>query len=210
MVLFLTTLLQFLFLLAPFFVVSMFLSLTKGYGKMRKQRTINRAIVAAAIVVLVLFFFGQALFKLLGITLDAFRVGAGALLFLSAVSLVNSGTRPQASTPDLGDDDNNDSDDVAVVPLAIPTMIGPATIGAILVIGADLSTWFELLIGLFAVLSALALLRVLLQLAQSIENVLGQTGLNILSKMTGLVLAAMAAQIIFTGARNLWLLPGLT
>lgn len=204
MLLYFTTLLQFLFLLAPFFVVSMFLSLTKGYSPERKRSTINRAILAALVVVLVLFFFGQALFKMLGITLDAFRVGAGLLLFLSAVSLVNSGTRSQAVSA-VDEDDNGD--DVAVVPLAMPIMIGPATIGAILVIGATLTSWIELAIGLAGVLSALAILRFILTLANRLQDFLGKTGLNILSKMTGLVLAAMAAEIVFTGARNLLALP---
>lgn len=199
MVLYFTTLLQFLFLLAPFFVVSMFLSLTKGYSPERKRSTINRAITAALVVILILFFFGQALFKMLGITLDAFRVGAGILLFLSAVSLVNSGTRTQAVTPD----DEDSGDDVAVVPLAMPIMVGPATIGAILVISATFESWLEMTLGLAGVLSALVILRFILTLANTLQDYLGKTGLNILSKMTGLVLAAMAAEIVFTGIRNL-------
>lgn len=199
--LFFTTWIQFFFLFAPFFVVSMFLALTKGDSANEKRRIIRRAIGSAVVIVVILFFFGTALFAMLGITLDAFRVGAGALLFLSAVSLVSSGERshatdiPQPSGP---------RDDVAVVPLAVPTIIGPATIGAILVISADLSTWFETFVGLLAVFGALGALMVLLLLASKIEKVLGKTGLNILSKITGLVLAAMASQIVFTGARNLW------
>ncbi|MDX1398472.1 MAG: MarC family protein, partial [Oceanospirillum sp.] len=94
------------------------------------------------------------------------------------------------------------SDDISVVPLAIPTIIGPATIGAILVYGAELKTTTETLIGVSALMVALMTLGALLHLSSQIERVLGKTGLNILSKMTGLILSAMAAQIIFSGIKN--------
>ncbi|MFY0663524.1 MAG: MarC family protein [Natronospirillum sp.] len=201
MTLFFTTFIQFFFLFAPFFVVSMFLALTKRDSPSEKRRIIRRAIFSAATVVVILFFFGTALFGMLGITLDAFRVGAGSLLFLSAVSLVNSGERSHAM--DLPEN-TGPRDDIAVVPLAIPTIIGPATIGAILVISADLTTAWDTVVGLVAVMVALGALMILLFLASRIEKIMGKTGLNILSKITGLVLAAMASQIVFTGARNLW------
>ena len=92
-------------------------------------------------------------------------------------------------------------DDVAVVPLAIPTIIGPATIGAILVAGAELKGQ-ELFYGIVGMLLALSALLILLRLSAKIEKILGSTGLNILSKVTGLILAAMAAQLIFTGIKS--------
>ena len=92
-------------------------------------------------------------------------------------------------------------DDVAVVPLAIPTIIGPATIGAILVAGAELKGQ-ELFYGIVGMLLALSALLILLRLSAKIEKILGSTGLNILSKITGLILAAMAAQLIFTGIKS--------
>lgn len=197
MALFISTYIQFFFLFAPFFVVSMFLALTRGNTKLEKRATINRAVLSAALISLVLFFFGTTLFQVLGITLDSFRIGAGCLLFLSAVSLVKDGVRNHAT----GVPEQN-SDDISVVPLAIPTIIGPATIGAILVYGAELKTTTETLIGVSALMVALMTLGALLHLSSQIERVLGKTGLNILSKMTGLILSAMAAQIIFSGIKN--------
>lgn len=197
MALFISTFIQFFFLFAPFFVVSMFLALTRGHNKQEKRATINRAVLSAALISLVLFFFGTTLFEVLGITLDSFRIGAGCLLFLSAVSLVKDGVRNHAT----GVPEQN-SDDISVVPLAIPTIIGPATIGAILVYGAELKTTTETLIGVSALMVALFSLGALLHVSSQIERVLGKTGLNILSKMTGLILSAMAAQIVFSGIKN--------
>lgn len=197
MSLFVATYIQFFFLFAPFFVVSMFLALTRGQNAQQKRSTINRALLSAALISLILFFFGTSLFSILGITLDSFRIGAGCLLFLSAVSLVKDGVRNHATgVPE------QESDDISVVPLAIPTIIGPATIGAVLVYGAELKTTTETLIGVSALLIALLTLGVLLYLSAQIERLLGKTGLNILSKMTGLILSAMAAQIVFSGIKN--------
>src|SRR5690606_13050558 len=119
---------RFLFLLAPFFVVTMFLALTRGLPTAEKASIIRRACISAFILGGVLFFAGPLLFNAIGITLNSFRIGAGSLLFLTAISLVNSGTRNHATGLPV-----EDRDDIAVVPLAIPVMIGPATIGAILV-----------------------------------------------------------------------------
>lgn len=191
---YLSSTIRFLFLLAPFFVVTMFLALTRGLPTQEKSSIIRRAIVSAIILGLLLFFAGPLLFNAIGITLNSFRIGAGCLLFLTAVSLVNSGTRSHATgLPD------EDRDDVAVVPLAIPVMIGPATIGAIMVYGAELKAVPELAGGLLGLVSGLLILAVFLHLSGYLEKALGKTGLNILSKVSGLILSAMAAEIVLTG-----------
>lgn len=191
---YLSSTIRFLFLLAPFFVVTMFLALTRGLPAAEKSSIIRRAIVSAFILGLVLFFAGPLLFDAIGITLNSFRIGAGCLLFLTAVSLVSSGTRNHAtSLPE------EERDDVAVVPLAIPVMIGPATIGAIMVYGAELKDVPQLAGGLLGLVSGLLILAVLLHLSGYLEKVLGKTGLNIMSKISGLILSAMAAEIVLTG-----------
>lgn len=191
---FISSTIRFLFLLAPFFVVTMFLALTRGLPAAEKASIIQRACISAFVLGLVLFFAGPLLFSAVGITLDSFRIGAGSLLFLTAISLVTSGTRNHATgLPE------EDRDDIAVVPLAIPVMIGPATIGAILVYGAELKTVPEVTGGLLGLVSGLLILGVLLRLSGYLEKALGKTGLNILSKISGLILSAMAAEIVLTG-----------
>lgn len=191
---YLSSTIRFLFLLAPFFVVSMFLALTRGLPKTEKTSIIKRACLSALILGLILFFAGPVLFSAIGITLNSFRIGAGCLLFLTAISLVTNGIRNHATgLPD------EDRDDVAVVPLAIPVMIGPATIGAIMVYGAELKAIPEVAGGLLGLVSGLFILAVLLYLSGHLEKLLGKTGLNILSKISGLILSAMAAEIIMAG-----------
>ncbi|SDW84115.1 MarC family protein [Marinobacter mobilis] len=191
---YLSSAVRFLFLLAPFFVVTMFLALTRGQPASEKNSIIRRASFSALVLGLVLFFAGPLLFEAIGITLNSFRIGAGSLLFLTAISLVNSGTRNHATCLP-----QEDRDDIAVVPMAIPVIIGPATIGAILVYGAELKSVPEIAGGVLGMITALLVLTVLLFLSGYLERALGKTGLNILSKVSGLILSAMAAEIVLTG-----------
>lgn len=195
---------RFLFLLAPFFVVTMFLALTRGLPADEKTAIIQRACVSALVLGVILFFAGPLLFNAIGITLNSFRIGAGTLLFLTAISLVNNGTRSHATG--LPDDSR---DDIAVVPLAIPVIIGPATIGAILVYGAELKQVAEVAGGLLGLVSSLLILAVLLRLSGYLEKAMGKNGLNIMSKISGLILSAMAAEIVLTGVSGFIATSGL-
>jgi multiple antibiotic resistance protein len=191
--LFISLYIKLFFLLTPFFVLSVFLSMTEGMEKKEQRKLAVRTISAVLVIALTLYFAGNPIFSTLGITLDGFRVGAGALLFLSAVSLV-SGKRQRPET----DDDS----DVAVVPLAIPITVGPASIGTLLILGAELSTTQHKLIGAAALICACLSVGLLLITASTAMRVIGKMGINVLTKITGLVLSAMAAQIIFAGVRN--------
>ena len=191
--LFFSVWLQFFFLLTPFFVLSMFLALTTDRDAGAKGRLALQVTAAVVITCLTLFFLGNAIFKVFGITLDAFRIGAGSLLFLSAVDLI----RGKAANPSEHKHAN-----FTVVPLAIPITVGPATTGALLVMGAEMVGPLQRLIGSAALVAAGLTLGLLLLLSAAIERLIGQTGLVILSKLTGLILSALAAQIVFTGIQN--------
>ncbi|WP_372808037.1 MarC family protein [Pontiella sp.] len=192
---FVTIWLKFAFMFTPFFVLTMFLSMTKDYDAGERRRLALRVTGAVVILCIGFFFFGQVVFKLFGITLDAFRIGAGALLFLSSVELVQSRTEKM---PTNGGDD----EDFAVVPLAMPIVIGPAIIGALFILGAELDTTTERTVGILSLVAASLTLGGILLVGAYIEKVVGKKNLRILSKMTGLILSALAAQMIFTGIRS--------
>jgi multiple antibiotic resistance protein len=191
--LFFTIWLKFFFILTPFFIMSVFLSFTKNLDSHNRRITALKVTGNAILVAVVLFFFGKYVFQVFGITLDSFRIGAGILLFLTAVALVR-GTRV------IPEEEEND--DFIMVPLTIPIIIGPATIGLIFVQSAQLTHSWEKVIGLSALIAALLCLGVVLFLSVQIERVVGKKGIVTMTKLTGLMLAAIAAQIIFTGIRN--------
>ena len=185
--------LKFLILLTPFFVLSVFLALTKDWKARQRQFLAMRVTAVAIVAALLLYFLGNGIFQILGITIDAFRVGAGALLFLSALSLVRA--EPPSGCIDEGDD-------IAVVPLAIPVTIGPATTGALLVMGAERRILIEHLVGCGALIGSILMLGGMLLMANKIQYFLGQKWVSILGKLTGLALSALAAQMILTGIQN--------
>jgi multiple antibiotic resistance protein len=175
----------------------MFLSMTEGYDATRRRRLAVAVSAAVAVLCLVLFFAGQQIFSLFGITLDSFRIGAGVLLMLSAIALVQSRTGDRTGAVDAAREG-----DVAVVPLAMPIIVGPATTGTLLVLGAELDTLAAKAVGSLAMLFAVLCVAVILLAASYIERGLGTRGIAILSKLTGLILAALAAQMIMTGIQG--------
>jgi multiple antibiotic resistance protein len=191
--LFISTYIKMFFVLAPFFVMTMFLALTKDMPAQRQKKTALRVTLAVVIICITLFFFGDTIFAIFGITLDSFRIGAGALLFLSAVELVR-GTKTAVKPDQEGD--------ISVVPLAIPITVGPATTGALLILGAQMKGVAAIAVGTAALVAAILSMGTLLYLAPKVEKIIGGIGLSIMTKITGLVLAALSAQIIFTGVKN--------
>ncbi len=190
---FINVYLKMFIILTPFFVMSAFLSITKDFTRIERQRTATKVTVAVVVTCFVLYVFGRYIFDLFGITLDAFRIGAGAVLFLSAISMIQG----KASISAEGSEQ-----EVAVVPLAIPITVGPGTIGALLVMGAGLKTLPDQIVASAALLCAALSVGGLLFAAGRFERLLGQQGLVILTKLTGLFVSAIAAQIFFTGVKN--------
>ena len=188
--LFTETLLKYFFLTTPFFALSIFLAMTPELSSDERGRLANRVIAASWIITITLFMFGQLIFRVFGISVDAFRIGAGALLFLSAVSLMNPKVKPA---------EREEGDDIAVVPLAMPVIIGPATCGPLLVMGADIGDWCSRGVAILAMTFSLAALWGILRVGAWIEQRLGKKGLAILMRMTWLILSALSAQMVMTG-----------
>lgn len=192
---FLSTFLKIFFIMSPFFVITVFLTVTKESSLAIRQKLAIKVTLSVVIMSLVLLFFGGNIFAIFGITLDAFRIGAGALLFLTAIQLVN-GSNEDTKT------DNNNALDSAVVPLALPVTVGPGTIGILLVMGADYKNTTELIIGSSALVLAVIAIGFMLYSSSFFEKIISQQGLTVLSKVTGIFVAAISAQIMFTGIKN--------
>ncbi len=189
---------QIFFLLTPFFVLSIFVSLTNGQERTAQRRLALRTTVAILVISLILYLIGDRLFGYLGITLDAFKIGAGLVLLLSGIEVVRSTGKSPSGTRACDDDG-----DIAVVPLAIPYTVGPGTIGTLVSMGASSANASIRVMQLSGIVIAVLLMGVLLYFSSELEKILHRKGLNILSKLTGLYLAALASQLIFTGIRNI-------
>ena len=192
---FISTFLKMFFIMTPFFVLSVFLTLTQDATPKEKKALAIKVTISVIIASLILLFFGKHIFSVFGITLDAFRIGAGALLFLTVVELVK-GSKDDAKASD------KDISQLAVVPLAIPVTIGPGTIGILLVMGATFESKASLIMGSLALVSAVVVIGLMLYTSTVFERLIGKQGLLVMSKRTGLFLAALSAQIVFTGIKG--------
>ncbi|MBO5688619.1 MAG: NAAT family transporter, partial [Lentisphaeria bacterium] len=181
---------KFLVLLTPFFILSVFVSVTDGLLEKERKKLAKRTTIAIWIVSLVIYFFGNRLFAYMGLTIPAFQAGTGILLMLSGIGLVRGNN--SADVP-------RNPDDIAVVPLAIPYTVGPGTLGALLVMSAEAVSWKARVIDIAGISVAVAVIGVLLFFSEGLLKLLKRKGLDILSKLTGLFLSALAAQLILNG-----------
>lgn len=193
---FISTAVRLTLLCTPFFVLSVFFSITGELTLNEKRTLARRTATAVLMAAIVIYLFGGLLFQYLGITLNAFRIGAGLVLMLSGIELVRTTGVPKGR--DVGGDN-----DVSVVPLAIPVTLGPGTIGALLEMGAkegvNLSTRIN---DCLAIAVASAILFSVLFFADSLAKLLKGKGIVIVTKLTGMYLVALAAEIIFTGIKG--------
>lgn len=185
---------QYFFIMTPFFALSMFLTMTSGMEQTEQKKLALKITLSIIIINFIILFFGHMIFTIFGITVDAFRIGAGSLLFLTAVQL-NSGKISKVQI--------NPDEDISVVPFSIPIIIGPATIGTLLVESAAMKDLEVIVTNISAELISCLLIGTLLLTANFLEKILGKRGINILTKLTSLILAALSAQMIFTGMRGL-------
>ena len=187
---------KFFLILTPFFILSVFVAVSNDLNAKDKNSLAYRTTFAVWLTCMILYIFGNVIFNYLGITLDAFRIGAGLVLMLNGIEMVRSNGIPSARN--IGT-----SSDISVVPLAIPYTVGPGTIGTLLVMGAEAPTLAQRVTELIGITVAVALVGTMLRFSNKIAEILKQKGVNILSKLTGMFLVSLAAQLIFTGVKNI-------
>lgn len=182
--------------LAPVFV-----SLAGSRSDEQQKRLARRAVAISAIVLAGFGAGGTALLDLLGISVEAFSIAGGILLFRIAVDMVLAQRHRQ--TPEE-EEESHHRDDVSVFPLAIPLITGPGALATILVLvgqaGGDPGR-----LGTVAVASAAVLLLAYtaLRLSAVVSRILGQTGVNVVTRVLGLILAALAVQYVADGIAGL-------
>ena len=185
--------LKLLVLYSPFFVLSCFIGLSRGYTVKERKRLAWKVAAGVLVASLLLYLFGKHIFTLFGITIDAFRIGAGSVLFISALGMAQGKPAVQS---------DNVQQDVTIVPLTIPLTVGPGTIGALLLMGASQPDWGDKAVAALAKAMASATVGAVLYMSNQFERLLGDQGLQIVSRLMGLFVCALAAQIIFTGVKN--------
>lgn len=187
----------------PIGAIPIFISLTTGTSRTEREKIINVVALTVGIILLAALFFGELILHFFGISIHSFRVGGGILLLLIAISMLNAKVSSIVQTREEAEE-SKDKESIAVVPLSIPLLAGPGAISTIIIDAHKASGIGHY--GIIAVeIMALSLsLWVVLRLAPIISSRISATGINIFTRIMGLILAAIAVEFIANGMKGLF------
>ena len=189
-----------LFLVDPIAVVPTFLAITQGESVDQRRATARRACVAAAILLLVFAVAGNLIFRAFGITLPAFRIAGGAILWLVAMDMLRGERSTQESPAEI--DEGRLKEDVAFTPLAMPMLAGPGAISTVMVLSAQARTPARAAVVYVSIVVTLLISWIMLRIGDRVMSRFGQTGIRVTMRIMGLMLAAVAVQFVITGVRE--------
>ncbi len=187
----------------PLAIVPFFIHYTQDFTREQRRRTIWISSFSCFVVIAVSALMGLHILSFFGISLASFQVGGGMLLLTSALAMLNA----QPAEAKSNEEEMHDAAaraSIAVVPLTIPLLTGPATMSTVVIYAEKAKTILQLgtLVG-YGVVIALAT-ALCFALAQPIARVLGKTGINVMTRLMGLILAALAVEVMSDGLIKLF------
>ena len=191
----------------PLACVPFFIHYTQGFSRAQRQRTILVSSFTAFAVIAASALLGLQILEFFGISLASFQVGGGMLLLTSALSMLNAQPAEARANADEVQDAEaraNVGASIAVVPLAIPLLTGPATMSTVVIYAEKAKTLLQLgtLVG-YGVVIGLAT-ALCFAMAPPIARVMGKTGINVMTRLMGLILAALAVEVMADGFHKLF------
>jgi multiple antibiotic resistance protein len=189
----------------PIGVVPFFIHFTQSFTREQRQRTIRISSFTAFLVIAVSAVAGLKIIEFFGISIASFQVGGGTLLLISSLAMLNAQpaeTKPADVTE--GDEKIDAGASIAVVPLTIPLLTGPATISTMVIYAEKTRHWWEqaALVGYGVVIGLVTFIA--FSASGRIAKVLGRTGINVMTRLMGLILAAMAVELLADGLVQLF------
>lgn len=179
------------------------LGLTVGMNSVQRRQVALRGVVIGTLILIAFMLVGASLLNTLGITMSAFRVAGGLLLFYIAFEMVFEKRQQRHEKAAHKAITRDDIHNVAVFPLAIPLIAGPGSISASILLASEFSSLVERLVLIGILLSIATLLYIALSLADRLDRIIGDTGRIIATRLLGILLAALSVQYIADGARVL-------
>ena len=191
----------------PLAIVPFFIHYTQGFSREQRRRTIAISSFSAFVVIATSALAGLHILDFFGISLASFQVGGGMLLLTSALNMLNAQpaeAKPASHELEDGAEKAAMGASIAVVPLTIPLLTGPATMSTVVIYAEKAKTFWQLstLVG-YGVVIGLAT-ALCFALAQPVARVLGKTGINVMTRLMGLILAALAVEVMSDGLVKLF------
>jgi multiple antibiotic resistance protein len=184
----------------PLSAAPMYLALTDGYPPEHRRRTLRSAILTAFLVLLVFASLGGTIFQLFGITIDAFRIAGGILFFGIGMDMLQA-KRSRVKATEEEEREAATKEEVGITPLGVPMITGPGAITTVMVLMTQATTPSRIATVFAAVVVVLAISWLILSAAPRLVGFFGQTGLNVMTRIMGLLVTVIGVQFFIDGAR---------
>jgi multiple antibiotic resistance protein len=194
-----------LFLVDPIAVVPAYLAFVRTESPERRQATARAACVAAGITLLVFASSGDLILKMFGVTLPAFRIAGGFILWLVAMDMLRAQRSTQEGTEELME--GQQKEDVGITPLGIPMLAGPGAMSTVMVLGAQASDTASKVIVHGSIVITMLISWILLRVGDRVFSKLGGSGIRVATRIMGLLLAAVAVQFVIGGMQQAGIIP---
>ncbi|MEM9576227.1 MAG: MarC family protein [Pseudomonadota bacterium] len=188
----------------PIGLAPLFVALTQGKSAQLRRRIAFRATITAVFILLLFAIFGEALLAFIGISMPAFRVAGGVLLFLTALDMLFE--RRTKRREDQSEED--ETDDPSVFPLAIPLIAGPGSIASVILLMGQRPGLEGTLMVLGVTGLVMVIVMILFMASGLIERALGKTGITVVTRLLGMLLAALSVQFVLDGLAAFGFGPG--
>jgi multiple antibiotic resistance protein len=189
-----------LFIVDPIAVVPTYLVITQGQSADQRRATARRACVAAAVLLVTFAAAGRGIFGLFGITMPAFRIAGGLILWLVAMDMLHGNRSTQEGAAEITE--GRAKEDVALTPLAMPMLAGPGAISTVMVLSGQARTTPQTIAVYGSILLTILIAWLTLRVGEGLVVKMGQTGIRVMTRIMGLLLAAIAVQFVITGVRE--------
>jgi multiple antibiotic resistance protein len=189
------------FVVDPMGVVPVFVAMTQRDSEEKRARMARRAALTAFVILTVFAVAGTVIFRMLGVTLGAFKVAGGILLLLTSIEMLRA---QQVRTRIIPEEEREgaEKDDVAIFPLAIPLLAGPGAIATVTALMGRAGRKLFMVPVVVSIAITCVASYAMLRAATRISHLLGVTGLNVMNRVIGLIIGAIAVQFVFDGLRD--------
>lgn len=189
-----------LFIVDPIAVIPTYLVITQGQTSEQRRATALRACVAAAVLLITFAAAGRGIFTLFGITMPAFRIAGGLILWVVAMDMLHGTRSTQEGTAEITE--GRAKEDVALTPLAMPMLAGPGAISTVMVLSGQARETPQLIAVYGSIVLTIVISWLTLRVGERLVMRMGQTGIRVMTRIMGLLLAAIAVQFVITGVRE--------
>jgi multiple antibiotic resistance protein len=187
----------------PIGAMPIFIDLIADMKDELRYRIINVVAITVGFILLVSLFFGEFILEFFGISVHSFRVGSGILIMLMAISMMHAKMSPISQTKEEADE-SRDKESVAVVPLSIPLLAGPGAISTVIIDAHRASGIAHYAIVAMEIGFLSTILWIVLRMSPFISKHISATGINIFTRIMGLILSAIAVEFIANGLKGLF------